>query len=69
MTFLLVAREHSRAFTNHNEYERILQVEINRLVTIVICALASFAAYINHTLPQMRFVKPLCFYGRKYALN
>ncbi len=69
LAFLLVAREHYRAFKNHNEDERILQVEMNRLVTIVMCALPSFAAYINHTLPQMRLVQPLCFNGVQYAIN
>ena len=69
LAFLLVAREHYRAFNNHNEDERILQVEMNRLVTIVMCALPSFAAYMNHTLPQMRLVKPLCFKVVQYVLN
>jgi len=54
--FLLVASEHYLAFKNHNKDERIIQVEINWLVTIVMCALPSFAACINHTLPQMRLV-------------
>ena len=69
LAFLLVVREHYRALRNHNEDERILQVEMNRLVTIVMCALPSFAAYINHTLPQMRLVQPLCFNGVQYAIN
>ena len=69
VTFLLVAREHNRAFKNHSEYERILQVEMNRLVTIVMCALPSLAAYISNTLPQMRLVQPLCFNLLQYALN
>ena len=42
---------------------------MNRHVTIVVCALPSFAAYINHTLLQMRLVQPLCFNGVNYALN
>ena len=42
---------------------------MNRLVTIVMCALPSFSAYINHTLPQMRLVQPLCINWMQYAIN
>ena len=61
--------EHYTASKNHNYDDRILQVEMNRLVTIVICAMPSFAAYINHTLPQMRLVHPHCFNEVKYAFS
>ena len=49
LVFLLVSPENYVAFKNHNEDEQILQLEMNRLVTIVMCALLSFAAYINNT--------------------
>ena len=69
MAFLFVAREHFLAFKNHIEDDRILQLEMNRLVTIVMCALPSVAVYIRPTLPQMRLVQPLCFDGVKYTLQ
>ena len=69
LAFLLVARDHYPAFKNHIDEDRILQVEMNRLVTIVMCALPSFAVYIRHTLPQMRLVQPLCFDVAQYTIQ
>ena len=45
LEFLLVALERCCAFKNHNEDERILQVEMKRLVTIVMCSLPSFGSF------------------------
>ena len=56
LAFLFVALDHYLAFKNHIEDDRILQVEMNRLVTIVMCALPNFEVYIRPTLPQMRLL-------------
>ena len=69
LAFLCVAREHCWAFKNNIQDDRIIQVETNRLINFVMCALPSFAVYIRPTLPQMRLDQPLCFDGVKYTLQ
>ena len=67
--FLLVAREYYLAFKNHNDDDRSIHVEMNRLVPIVICCLPSFAAYIDTSLPHLRLVQSLFFNGIRYDIQ